>query len=179
MGSSTCICKCNLRHVKSPFAKPRMVNCSNQELHVIHIILQINDPSSASPRQREDVPSRHWLRDSPGLSVVLGSVLGAAKEALLSLKTGSSTGLKGRDSVEKALWKWKQTWLRGTGTAPSARGFCSFNDDPLHLFLVGRERGKVCRGPEIPADSGPAAGEPAHGAGDPQQKQDPGGLLEM
>lgn len=27
------------------------MNCSNQELHVIHIILQINDPSSILPRQ--------------------------------------------------------------------------------------------------------------------------------
>lgn len=37
----------------------------------------------------------------------------------------------------------------------------------------------MCRGSEIPADSGPGAGEPAHGDGDPQQKQDPGGFLEM
>lgn len=59
------------------------MNCSNQELHVIRIILQIND----SPRKREDVPWR--LLDSPGQSGVLGSALGAAKEALLSLKTRS------------------------------------------------------------------------------------------
>lgn len=31
----------------------------------------------------------------------------------------------------------------------------------------------------MPADSGPGAGEPAHGDGDPQQKQDSGGFLEM
>lgn len=61
------------------------MNCSNQELQVIHIILQINDPSSASPRKREDVPGGPWLLDSPGQPGVLGSVLGGAKEPLLAL----------------------------------------------------------------------------------------------
>lgn len=58
-----------------------MVNCSNQELHVIHIILQINDPSSASPRQREDVPSRHLAagltRTVSGVGVCAGSCQGS------------------------------------------------------------------------------------------------------
>lgn len=66
------------------------MNCSNQELHVIHIILQINDPSSLPhPRKREDVPSR--LLDSPGQSVMLGSGLGGDREAWLALLNQEQT----------------------------------------------------------------------------------------
>lgn len=106
---------------EKPICKLRIMNCSNQELHVIHIILQINDPSSASPRQCQD---RGWMRRSrcspqcsAGWSVVPGSALRCARHCQGSLfhckpaagRLKSSTDFKRSSfcmcSQRKMLWE--------------------------------------------------------------------------